>query len=78
MQMTDILDIAETVKQYEDEWLLIEVIEADEFDVPTKGRLLCHSKSRDEIHRVAMNFEGKDAMITYSGDPVPADVAVVL
>ena len=76
--MPEAVDIEETVKQYKDEWLLFEVLETDDLDRPVKGRLLCHSKSRDEIHEVAMKERPKDALIEFTGDPIPPDMVVVL
>jgi hypothetical protein len=76
--MPEVLDITEESKGYEDEWLLFEVTEVTDDDLPVKGRLLCHSKSRDEIHEVAMRNLGKDLMTTFAGDPVPPDTYVVL
>jgi hypothetical protein len=78
--MPETLDIDTLEKQYPDEWLLIEVEETDAVDVPVKGKLLCHSKSRDEIHEVIMKVRApeKDLYISYTGDPVPPGMAVVL
>ena len=76
--MADIVDIAEESKKYEDEWVLFEVTEVTEVDLPIKGRLLCHSKSRDEIHGVAMRHRDKDLKITFVGERVPAGSYAVL
>ena len=76
----DIVDIAEESKKYEDEWVLFVVTEVDEHDEPARGRLLCHSRSRDEIHEVAMKHrdEGLGLMPRFVGDPVPSDMIVIL
>jgi hypothetical protein len=76
--MSDVVDIAEEQKKHEDEWLLFEVTDATEDDLPVKGRLLFHSKSRDEVHEVAMRNLGKDLMTAFAGEPVPPDMYVVL
>jgi len=76
--MSDVVDIAEEQKKYRDEWLLFEVTEVAGDDLPVRGRLLCHSASRDEVHDVAMRNLGKDLMTAFAGDPVPPDVYVVL
>ncbi len=76
--MPEIVDIAEESKKYEDEWLLFDVTEVSEVDVPVKGRLLCHGKSRDEIHEVIMQRREGDLQTIYTGDPVPPDTYVVL
>jgi len=80
--MADVVDIAEESKKYEDEWVLFEVTEVNEVDLPIKGRLLCHSKSRDEIHETAMKVRDSTSELGlrtfFTGDPVPADTYVVL
>ncbi len=80
--MPEVVDIAEESKKYEDEWLLFEVIEVDEVDRPIKGRLLCHSKSREEIHEMVMKVRDSVPELGFrtffTGDPVPADTYVVL
>ena len=78
--MMESSDIAAIERQYPDEWLLIEVEETDAADLPVKGKLLCHSKSRDEIHEVIMKVRTpeRDLYLAYTGDPVPPGMAVVL
>ena len=78
--MPEIVDIAEESKKYEDEWVVFVVTEVDEFNEPVKGRLLCHSSSRDEVHEVAMKHRGEELGldITFTGDPVPPDMIAVL
>ena len=76
--MPEVVDIAEESKRYEDEWLLFEVIELDECDWPVKGRLLCHSTSRGEIHEIAMRHPQSELQTLFTGDPVPPDMYVVL
>ncbi len=79
-EMPEVVEIAEESKKYDREWLLFEVTEVSEQDLPVKGRLLCHSPSRDEIHEVAMSHRGAGLglEIAYAGDPVPPDMHVVL
>lgn len=76
--MPEVVDIAEESNKYEDEWLLFEVIELDERDWPVKGRLLCHSTSRDEIHEIAMRHPESELQTLFTGDPVPAGMVAVL
>jgi hypothetical protein len=78
--MSESSDISAIEQLHPDEWLLIEVEETDAADLPVKGKLLCHSKSRDEIHEVIMKVRTpeRDLYIAYPGDPVPPGVAVVL
>lgn len=78
--MEENLNIAEVIKQHPDQWLLFEVLEADELDRPIQGRLLYHGKSRAELHEVAMDKRSHEhsLLIQYSGDPCPPDAVVVL
>ena len=78
--MPEVVDIAEESKKHPDEWVLFEVTEVDEFDEPVKGQFLCHSRSRDEIHEVAMQHRGASLglLTQFVGDPVPPDMYVVL
>ena len=76
--MAEIVDIEEEARKYEDEWVLFEVTEVNEVDLPLKGVLLCHSESRDEIHEVAMRHRDKDLKITFVGERVPAGGYAVL
>ena len=76
--MEDLVNIKEYEKLYPDEWLLFEVIEVDEMNRPIKGRLLAHSKDRDEVHKVAMDVKCDHDYITYTGEPIPKDIVVAL
>lgn len=76
--MKDLVNIPECEKLYADEWLLFEVIEVDEMNRPIKGKLLAHSKDRDELHKVAMSSKSKELYCTYTGEPIPKDMAIAL
>ena len=78
--MSETVDIAKESKKYPDEWVLFEVTEVDEKNLPVRGRLLCHSKSRDEIHVVAMDHRGASLglLTEFTGDPVPPGMIPVL
>ncbi len=76
--MSEIVDIAEEKKKYDREWLLFEVTEADERQWPVKGRLLCHTKSRDEVHKVAMKHLESELQFIFTGNAIPDDMYVIL
>ena len=76
--MPEVVDIDEESKKHEDEWVLFEVTEADEMNRPVKGRLLCHSKCREEIHQVAMKCGKNHLRIAFTGDPVPPGMVAIL
>lgn len=76
--MPEVVNIDEESKKHEDEWVLFEVVETDEMNRPVNEKLLCHSKSRDEIHEVAMKCGKSDLRIAFTGDPVPPGMVAIL
>jgi len=64
--MDEIANIEEFEKKYHDEWLVIEVLEENELGEPIKGKLIAHSKVRDEVHKVAKKIKS-DLCIFFSG-----------
>lgn len=59
-------------KRHPDEWLLIDVRELDEeTTTPLKGRLLAHSRSRDEIWRKSRKIKAKLKMVTHAREDLP-------
>ncbi len=65
--MVRIATIKELEEQYPDEWLLVEVLEEDTLSNPVKGRLVAHSKARDEIDEISSDLKG-DYAIFFTGD----------
>ncbi len=76
--MQEVVDIAEETKKHEDEWLLFEVTEVTEHDLPVKGRLLACANSRDEIEEAATKHPGRDLQTIFTGDLVPSGMDPVL
>jgi len=63
-------------KRFHDEWLLIAVDKIDESTtMPLKGRLLVHSKDRDEIYQKMLRYK-HNTYLTYSEDSLPKGYAV--
>jgi len=52
-----------------DEWLLIDVTKVNRYDEPLEGRLLAHSKDRDEIWQRFRENKG-DLLVEFSGEPI--------
>lgn len=67
--------ISKVKKRYPKEWLLLTNVTADELTQPVKGKLVAHSKNRDEIYARLKRVRGKIA-IEYAGD-IPKDLVVV-
>jgi hypothetical protein len=62
-------------KQYPKEWLLLTHVTADTLTRPIKGRLVAHSKNRDEIYDRLGRVRGS-VCITYTGK-IPKDLVVI-
>ena len=67
MAMSEIVPIKELEKRYQDEWILVEVVEENEFQEPIKGKLIAHSKDRDELYERMKEAIG-DISLFFAGD----------
>jgi hypothetical protein len=67
--------ISKLKRRYPKEWLLLTNVTADRLTQPIKGRLVAHSKNRDDIYARLKHVHGKIA-IEYAGD-IPKDLFVV-
>ena len=65
--MDDILTREEIEERYKDEWVLLGDHESDEFLRPTRGRVLCHSKDRDEVYRTGVELKPRHSATMYVG-----------
>ncbi len=70
--------VEEFMADNEDAWVLIEVLEANDFGEPTIGRLLLASDNRDEVYALLGKTKKKDVAIFYAGEIPPGDMGVVL
>ena len=75
--MDSVMTIGEINSQFESEWVLIEDPQTtDDLEV-LGGKVLHHSKDRDEVYRKAVSLRPKRSAIVYTGE-IPEDTAVVL
>lgn len=65
--MPEIAKIKEFEKKYPDEWMLVEVLEKDNKTNPTKGKLVAHSKAKDEVYDIMKKVKGHTA-IFFTGE----------
>ena len=63
------MTIEEMVENYPDEWLFIVDCEHSENTELLSGRVLVHSKSRDDIYEASGHYKG-GAAIHYTGKPI--------
>ena len=68
-------NITKIKRRYPKEWLLLTNVVADELTRPMKGKLVAHSKNRDEIYARLKQVHGKIS-IEYAGS-IPKDLFVV-
>jgi hypothetical protein len=75
--MNEVLTIAEIQARYDSEWVLVEDPTTDAALEVQSGRVVCHSKDRDEVYRKAVELKPKRFATLYTGR-MPANTAIVL
>ena len=71
------MTMEEIESQFDSEWVLIEDPRTDEGLKILSGRVLHHSKDRDEVYRKAVSLRPKRSALIYTGE-IPEETAVVL
>ena len=70
--------MAEIRKCYKGEWVLIEYTELDDELNVVEGKVVAHSKDREEIYKAQIELKGKKLAIEYLGEiPEGEDLVVV-
>ena len=67
--------IATLKRRYPKEWLLLTHVVTDELTRPVRGKLVAHSKNRDEIYDRLSKIRGKLGVL-YTGE-IPRKLAVL-
>jgi hypothetical protein len=75
--MPETTSLAEIQRRFESEWVLLEEPETTELLEVKGGKVLWHSKDRDEVYRKARELRPKHSAILYTGK-LPKGMAVVL
>jgi len=75
--MNEIMSMVEIREKFESEWVLVEDPETTESLEVTKGKVLWHSKDRDEVYRKARELAPRSSAILYAGT-IPKEGALVL
>lgn len=65
--MSETISFAEIQKRFDSEWILLEDPETDRGLKIKSGKVLWHSKDRDEVYRKAREFKPKHSAILYTG-----------
>jgi hypothetical protein len=75
--MNAILTLAEIRSQFVGEWILIEDPQTDAARHVQGGKVLWHSKDRDEVYRKAVELRPRYFAVIYTGT-MPEGTAIVL
>ena len=75
--MDDVMTFAQIEAQFESEWVLLEDPQTNEALEVQGGRVLWHSKDRDEVYRKAVELRPKRFAVLYTGK-MAEGTAVVL
>ena len=67
--MSEAITYAEIKKRYDGEWVLIvDPVTTKDLEI-VKGKVLWHSKDRDEVYRKAMEIKPKHSAVLFLGNP---------
>ena len=75
--MNQVMSLVEIETQFQSEWVLIEDPQTTDALQVMGGRVLWHSKDRDEVYRKARELQPRHSAILYTGK-VPADMEIIL
>jgi hypothetical protein len=65
--MSDVLPMAEIRSRHDSEWVLLDMLEQGENGQVTAGRVLSHSKDRDEVYRKMLELRPKRSAFFFLG-----------
>lgn len=74
--MSDVLTVGEMESRFNSEWVLVGDPETDDSLHVHSGRVIYHSKDRDEVYRKAIELKPKRFAMLYTGT-LPKDAAIV-
>jgi len=75
--VNQVMSLVEIETQFQSEWVLIEDPQTTDALQVMGGRVLWHSKDRDEVYRKARELQPRHSAILYTGK-VPADMEIIL
>ena len=75
--MNKMMSVTEITREFDSEWVLISDPRTAENLEVEKGKVLYHSKDRDEVYRKARELSPKHSAILYTGS-LPERTMVVL
>ena len=75
--MNEVMSVLEIQEKFDSEWILVEDPETTESLEVVKGKVVWHSKNRDEVYRKARELAPRSSAILYTGI-VPQEGKLVL
>jgi hypothetical protein len=69
----EVLRVEEIYSRYPSEWILVGDPETDRCLHVLSGRVLWHSKDRDELYRKGRELRPRHSAILYTGSTAPAE-----
>jgi len=75
--MHQVMSQGEIQSLFQSEWVLLEDPETTETLEITGGKVLCHSKDRDEVYHKAKELKPEHSAILYTGE-LPEEMVVVI
>ena len=75
--MDETLTMHEIEERFDDEWILVEDPVLDDRNEVIAGRVLFHSKNRDDVYRKALELRPKHSAFLFTG-PTPENIWVNL
>jgi hypothetical protein len=75
--MEEMMTFDDMQRQFNSEWILISDPEVDEHFRVVRGKVVFHSKDRDEVYRKTVELKPKRFAMLYTGK-MPEGTAVVL
>jgi len=75
--MNEVISLAEIQTRFKSEWVLLGDPETTESLEVRGGKVLWHSKDRDEVYRKARELRSRHSAILYTG-ALPKEMVVVL
>lgn len=76
--MNEVLTREEIEAQFPSEWVLLADPQSDEQLRVLSGRLICHSKDRDEVHRKAIELPAPKRIAVFYTGTIPEGMAILL
>ena len=75
--MARVMTIEDIKTAFQSEWVLLEDPQTDESQRVKSGKVLFHSKGRDELDRQMLSLRPKHGAVLYTGG-IPKGTAVIL